>query len=84
MVWPLKCPEDLGMYNDHLFTWSEDRTKWATGSGVTMFVNHSDTPNTDKVRDMVNNTMKLVALEDIPAHTELTASYHSKKWRDCF
>jgi len=75
---PMKGPEDLGHYNSHLFTWSDDRKIWAIGSGMAMFINYSDKPNCMKKRDMVGNTMEIIALHDIPAHTELLSTYYSK------
>jgi hypothetical protein len=50
-----------------------------------MFYNHSDDkPNIKKNGNLKENTMEIVALEDIPAHTELVSTYYSKKWRECF
>lgn len=83
---PLNGPDDLGHYNEHLFTWSDDRKLWAIASGTVMFYNHSDKENANilKKGDLKNNMMDIIALKDIPPHTELVSAYFSKEWRDCF
>jgi SET domain-containing protein len=73
-----------GHDNPHLFTWSEDKKTWATASGCLSFYNHSDNPNIKKVGDLKNNTIKVVALDNIKKNTELRNCYLSKKWRKCF
>ena len=73
-----------GNKNPHLFTWSNDRQTWAAGSGCLPFYNHSDEPNVKKVGDLINNTMKVVALRDIKEGEELRNTYFSKSWRACF
>ena len=73
-----------GNENDHLFTWSDDKTTWACGSGCLPYYNHSNEPNIKKVGDLVNNTMKIVALRDINKDEELRNRYMSAKWRKCF
>jgi len=73
-----------GNNNEHLFTWSDDRSRWAGASGCIPYYNHSDYPNVKKVGDLVNNTMKIVALRDIANGEELRNQYMSAKWRKCF
>lgn len=73
-----------GNNNEHLFTWSDDRTKWAGASGCIPFYNHSNEPNIKKVGDLVNNTMQIIALKDISKGEELRNTYYSAKWRKCF
>lgn len=73
-----------GNENPHVFTWSDDRTVWAGGSGCLPFYNHSDIPNIVKKGDLVNDLMTIIALTDIKEHEELVNTYHSKKWRECF
>ena len=73
-----------GNENPHLFTWSDDRTVWAAGSGCLPFYNHSETPNVKKNGDLPNDTMTIVALRDIKAGEELMSAYFSRKWRTCF
>jgi SET domain-containing protein len=73
-----------GNINEHLFTWSDDKTVWAGASGCIPFYNHSDNPNIKKVGDLKNNTMHIIALKDIKKGEELRNTYMSSKWRTCF
>jgi len=73
-----------GNINPHLFTWSDDRKTWASGSGCLPYYNHSDNPNIIKKSNLDKNTMEIFALKDIPKGTELRNKYFSKKWRTCF
>tara|TARA_R110000744_G_scaffold165462_2_gene282586 strand:- start:178 stop:537 length:360 start_codon:yes stop_codon:yes gene_type:complete len=73
-----------GNENPMLFTWSDDRTKWAIGSGYLHFYNHSDNPNIKKDGDLKNNKMIIYAIKDIKKGEELVGTYYSKKWRKCF
>jgi len=73
-----------GNINEHLFTWSDDKTVWAGASGCIPFYNHSDNPNIKKVGDLKNNTMHIIALKDIKKGEELRNTYMSSKWRKCF
>ena len=73
-----------GHENPMLFTWSDDRTKWAIGTGLLHYYNHSDNPNIKKDGDLKANTMTIIALKDIKKGDELLGTYYSKKWRKCF
>lgn len=73
-----------GHASPHVFTWSEDRTVWAIGSGCSTFYNCSDVPNTKVHRDFEHDTFEIVALRDIAAGEELTHVYASRDWRTCF
>ena len=73
-----------GNENPHLFTWSDDRKVWAIGSGCLTFYNHSDTPNIKKIGNLEEDTLKVIALQDIKAGEELCGTYSSKIWRTCF
>ena len=68
----------------YVFTWSDDRTKWALCSGYATFYNTSKTANTKMDRDFVNNTFEIYALKDIVKDEELTHTYRSLGWRKCF
>jgi len=68
----------------YVFTWSDDRTKWALCSGYATFYNTSKTANTIMNRDFVNNTFEIYALKDIGKDEELTHTYRSLEWRECF
>lgn len=73
-----------GHENPHLFTWSDDRTIWAGGTGLTPFYNHSEEPNIVKKGDLINDVLEIYAGRDISAGEELCGKYYSKKWRKCF
>jgi len=73
-----------GNENPHLFTWSDDRKVWSAGSGCLPFYNYSDNPNMKKIGDLKNNTMTCVAIRDIKKGEQITNTYYSAKWRECF
>ena len=73
-----------GNKDPYLFTWSEDRTKWAFCSGCAPFYNTSLTPNTRMERNFEDNTFAIYACRDILEGEELTHKYRSLWWRDCF
>ena len=73
-----------GHKSPYLFTWSEDRTVWAFGSGCSTFYNTSLDPNTRFVRNYITDTFKIYAQIDIKVGEELTHKYKSLEWRECF
>ena len=74
-----------GNKNQYVFTWSEDRTVWAIGSGCATFYNTSrDNPNTKMVRFFDECRFEIYALRDIKKDEELTHRYRSIDWRTCF
>lgn len=74
-----------GNNDDHLFTWSDDRTVWAAGTGCLPFYNHtSGEANIKKCGDLVNDMMTVIALKDIKKGDELVSPYFSASWRKCF
>ena len=73
-----------GNNNPYLFTWSNNRDKWAFASGCATFYNSSNDPNTRIDRDFKNNTFKIIAIKDIKIDDELTHLYKSINWRKCF
>ena len=73
-----------GNTSPYVFTWSDDRTVWAIGSGCSTFYNCSDTPNVKMHRDYEKDTFKITALNPISTGEELTHVYKSLKWRQCF
>jgi hypothetical protein len=68
----------------YIFTWSEDKTVWATTSGCVMFYNCSLTPNTKMIRYFDEDRFNVYALIDIKKGDELTHTYRSMAWRECF
>ena len=73
-----------GHKSPYLFTWSEDRTVWAFGSGCSTFYNTSLDPNTRFERNYMADTFEIYALHDISKGEELTHKYKSLEWRECF
>ena len=73
-----------GNDSPYVFTWSDDRTVWAIGSGWSTFYNCSDTPNVKMHRDYEKDTFEITALKPISTGEELTHVYKSLKWRQCF
>lgn len=59
----------------YVFTWSEDRSKWATGSGCSVFYNAAldGNPNTEMKRNLDGDTFEVYALRDIDADEEARA-----------
>lgn len=79
-----RLPMD-GNKSHYVFTWSDDRTVWATGGGAAMFYNtHPTDPNTEMIRYFDEDRFEIYALKDIAAGEELTHTYRSLKWRTCF
>lgn len=73
-----------GHKSPYLFTWSEDRTVWAFGSGCSTFYNTSLDPNTRFERNYIADTFEIYAIRDIKVGEELTHKYKSLEWRECF
>jgi len=80
-----RLPVD-GNDSQYVFTWSEDKTVWASGSGCSVFYNASLTgeSNTEMVRNFEEDTFEIVALRDVAEDEEVTHLYKSLEWRDCF
>eukprot|EP00747_Dinoflagellata_sp_TGD_P199232 gnl/TRDRNA2_/TRDRNA2_72427_c0_seq1.p1 gnl/TRDRNA2_/TRDRNA2_72427_c0~~gnl/TRDRNA2_/TRDRNA2_72427_c0_seq1.p1 ORF type:complete len:160 (+),score=25.08 gnl/TRDRNA2_/TRDRNA2_72427_c0_seq1:77-556(+) len=70
----------------YVFTWSDDGTVWAVGSGLSMFYNTSlDRPNNAEMkRHLESDSFEILALRDISKHEEITHLYKSIMWRQCF
>jgi SET domain-containing protein len=80
-----RLPEAFnGNQSPYVFTWSEDRTVWAIGSGCSTFYNNSDDPNTKMHRNFAEDTFEIVALRDIAEGEECVHTYKSLPWRACF
>jgi SET domain-containing protein len=73
-----------GNTSPYVFTWSEDRTVWAIGSGCSTFYNCSDDPNTEMHRHYDRDSFEIYALRDIEEGEELRHVYKSLRWRACF
>ena len=73
-----------GHKSPYLFTWSEDKTVWAFGSGCSTFYNTSLDPNTRFERNYIADIFEIYAIRDIKVGEELTHKYKSLEWRECF
>lgn len=80
-----RLPVD-GNKSPYVFTWSEDKTEWASGSGCSVFYNASITgeSNTEMHRHFGDDSFEIVALRDIAENEEVTHLYKSLEWRECF
>ena len=70
--------------NPYLFTWSEDRTLLAYGSGCLTFYNASNNPNCIVNRIFDEDRIEVYALTDINKDDELLHKYKSLEWREAF
>jgi len=75
-----------GHDSTNVFTWSEDRSVWATSTGVCSFYNAALTEpaNTEMMRHFDDDTFEVYAKRDISANEQVTHSYRSIDWRRCF
>ncbi len=75
-----KCP--------YIFTWSNERPNhvWAMGSGCSPFynTNKEGVANTRMVRYFDEDRFEIFAECDIAIGDELTHTYISLRWRECF
>ena len=80
-----RLPVD-GNVSPFVFTWSEDKSVWASGSGCSVFYNASlsGSENTEVVRHFDKDRFEIYALRDIEKGEELTHLYKSIEWRGCF
>ena len=80
----VKIIDTDGNKSPYLFTWSPDRTVWAFASGCATFYNTSRNPNTFINRNYDEDRFEIYALRDIEEGEELTHTYKSLEWRECF
>jgi len=80
-----RLPVD-GSVCPYVFTWSEDKSIWASGSGCSVFYNASvdGSENTEMKRFFDEDSFEIVAIRDIARGEELTHLYKSIEWRECF
>ena len=75
-----KCP--------YIFTWSNEKPNhvWAMGSGCSPFynTNKEGVANTRMVRYFDEDRFEIFATRDIDENEELTHTYLSLRWRECF
>ena len=69
----------------YVFTWSEDKTIWALGSGCSTFYNSTNIdPNTYMIRYYDEDRFEIYASRYIEKDEELLHTYKSLSWRTCF
>ena len=72
----------------YIFTWSNERPNyiWAMGSGCSPFynTNKENLANTKMVRYFDEDRFEIFATRDIAINEELTHTYLSLRWRECF
>lgn len=64
--------------HDYYFLWGESMNQCAIALGHGSIYNHAIHANADFLLDMVNNTIDIFAIEDIPAGDEITINYHGQ------
>ncbi|CAE8618197.1 unnamed protein product, partial [Polarella glacialis] len=76
-----RLPVD-GNVCEYVFTWSEDRSVWASGSGCSVFYNASldGSENTAMHRFFDEDRFEIVATRDIAQDEEVTHLYKSIDW----
>mmetsp|Transcript_52875 Transcript_52875/g.113325 ORF Transcript_52875/g.113325 Transcript_52875/m.113325 type:complete len:878 (-) Transcript_52875:174-2807(-) len=80
-----RLPVD-GNFCPYVFTWSEDKSVWASGSGCSVFYNADidGNENTEMKRYFDEDRFEIYAIRDIAPHEEVTHLYKSIEWRECF
>ena len=75
-----------GNQSTYVFTWSEDRTVWAMGSGCATFYNTAlpQDANTKMIRFFEEDRFEIYATKPIKKGDQLFHTYRSLKWRKCF
>lgn len=64
--------------HDYYFLWGEDMDQCVIALGYGSIYNHEVECNADFHLDMPNKTIDIIAISDIPAHTEITLNYHGE------
>ncbi len=84
-----RLPEDFdGQNYPFVFTWSNEQPNktWAMGSGCSPYYNTStpENANTEMKRFFDEDRFEIYAKKDIKEGEELTHTYLSLQWRNCF
>ncbi len=78
VVLPIPDVPDKTMLWNHQVAWDDQQDAVLTGNG--MLYNYSDIPNCKMVRDLSDNLMHIVALENIHRGCELFVKYKCEPW----
>lgn len=82
-VVPLKETEELPQTHSlyaYPFLWEQPPYAEALGLGLASFINHSQTPNCDVLRDYERQCVIVITRFALPAGAELTYHYQSAVW----
>lgn len=63
--------------HDFYFLWGVDQNQAAIALGLGSLYNHSYQPNAEFLFDYENETIDIIALEDIPLGAEIVVNYHA-------
>lgn len=68
--------------HDYYFLWGDQMDECALALGFGSLYNHEIFANADFILDIENNTIDIIAISYIPAHTEITINYHGESGDD--
>ena len=64
--------------HDYYFLWGEQMEDCAIALGFGSLYNHEVHPNANFILDLENNTIDIVAIQNISAGSEITINYHGE------
>jgi SET domain-containing protein len=64
--------------HDYYFLWGEHMEDCAIALGFGSLYNHEVHPNANFILDLENNTIDIVAIQNISAGSEITINYHGE------
>lgn len=65
-------------FHDYYFLWGEDQQSAAIALGYGSLYNHAVESNADFITDMTDDTIHIVAIQDIEAGSEICINYHGE------
>lgn len=65
--------------HDYYFLWGEHQESAAIALGYGSLYNHAVESNADFITDMTDDTIHIVAIQDIEAGSEICINYHGEK-----
>ena len=64
--------------HDYYFLWGDEMEDCAIALGFGSLYNHEVHPNANFILDLENNTIDIVAIQNISAGSEITINYHGE------
>lgn len=64
--------------HDYYFIWDRETKSSCIALGYGSLYNHSDSPNAEFLNDYGSKMIRVLAIDDIPAHQEICLNYISK------